>query len=170
MQFTEPYFNYHEFYRQMAREPFHRYVELGVHTGASICFLAQRLKETERPFILYGVDLWQGGINDYARDDDYDVFIQRVSSLGLANDIFPIRSDSAQAAKRWPDKTVDFVFIDAAHDYESVKKDILAWQPLIKSGGILSGHDYGEPCGVKQAVDELIQKPTITGTVWWKRI
>jgi hypothetical protein len=170
MTFTEPYFNYHEFYRQMALEPFTRYVELGVHTGASIAFLAQRLKETGRPFELYGVDLWQEGINDYAKADDYNTFLTRLNSLDLLDDIRAVQCDSAKASWQHFDRSVDFVFIDAAHDYESVKKDILAWRPKIRASGIISGHDYGEPCGVKQAVDELIPEPTITGTVWWKRI
>jgi len=36
----------------------------------------------------------------------------------------------------------DFVFIDADHTYESVKKDILAWYPKVKKGGIIAGHNY----------------------------
>jgi hypothetical protein len=54
---------------------------------------------------------------------------------------------------------INFVFIDAAHDYDSVKADILAWRPLVAKGGILSGHDYdwGYP-GVVHAVRELISQ------------
>lgn len=36
----------------------------------------------------------------------------------------------------------DFVFIDAEHTYECVTADIAAFAPLIKSGGLLIGHDY----------------------------
>ena len=48
-----------------------------------------------------------------------------------------------------------FVFIDTEHTEESVRRDIDAWWPLVKSGGFLSGHDYGvRSCpGVKKVVD-----------------
>jgi GR25 family glycosyltransferase involved in LPS biosynthesis len=66
---------------------------------------------------------------------------------------------SLDAVSRFDDHSLDFVFIDASHEYEDVKADIIAWLPKIKPGGILAGHDYyiGDfdyyP-GVKQAVNE----------------
>jgi hypothetical protein len=49
----------------------------------------------------------------------------------------------------------DFVFIDAAHSYEAVKKDIALWQTKVRAGGWFGGHDYhsAHP-GVIRAVDE----------------
>lgn len=35
----------------------------------------------------------------------------------------------------------ELVFIDGAHDYESVKEDCRAWWPHVAVGGILCGHD-----------------------------
>lgn len=73
--------------------------------------------------------------------------------------------DSISASKRFKDNSLDFVFIDAAHDYESVKADILAWLPKVKNNGILAGHDYypehPEYCGVYQAVHEIFDKKFI---------
>jgi hypothetical protein len=38
----------------------------------------------------------------------------------------------------------------------------------MRRGGLLSGHDYGEPCGVKEAVDEAFpQGVTLMGTCWY---
>jgi len=62
-----------------------------------------------------------------------------------------IISDSADAAKYF-DK-VDFVFIDAAHDYDSVKRDIEAWLPKVT--GVIAGHDYPAYKGVVTAVEEI---------------
>ena len=56
---------------------------------------------------------------------------------------------------------MDFVYIDARHDYESVLEDLNAWFHKVKPGGILAGHDYADGMlpqgdfGVKSAVDEF---------------
>jgi len=47
-------------------------------------------------------------------------------------------SGSAAVGRR----TIDFVYLDARHDYHSVAEDICAWFPLVTPGGILAGHDY----------------------------
>ena len=80
---------------------------------------------------------------------------------GVREMITDIKSISWEAASKFDNESVDFVFIDAGHDYESVTKDISCWFPKIKKGGIISGHDYfnsiefGGNFGVKKAVDEF---------------
>jgi hypothetical protein len=57
----------------------------------------------------------------------------------------------------------DFIFIDGAHDYESVRHDIALGLHSIAPGGMLCGHDY-HPLGhgVIKAADEIIgHNPTI---------
>jgi len=55
-----------------------------------------------------------------------------------------------------PDGSLDFVYLDAGHDYDSVKRDIAAWWPKVKPGGIFAGNDYFSGCpGVIQAVNEF---------------
>jgi hypothetical protein len=68
---------------------------------------------------------------------------------------------SVEAATKIPDHSLDFVYIDARHDYESVKEDVEAWCSKVRPGGIMAGHDYVDgdlPEGefyVKSAVDEF---------------
>ena len=64
-----------------------------------------------------------------------------------------VRSISWEAADLYPDNSIDFVFVDACHDYDSVSKDIFAWYPKVKVGGIIAGHDI-EAADVKRAVRE----------------
>lgn len=65
--------------------------------------------------------------------------------------------------------TVDMVFIDGDHRYESVVKDIHKALSLLRKGGIICGHDYGFNTwpGVKRAVDELLSDVKIEDTIWW---
>jgi hypothetical protein len=35
---------------------------------------------------------------------------------------------------------------------------------------MISGHDYGNPCGVKQAVDEKFQTFQLMGSCWYSKI
>jgi len=91
------------------------------------------------------------------------------------------RMDSIHAASRLDDRSVDFVYIDADHSYEGCSRDILAWAPKVRSGGILAGHDYynhtdesGTHFGVRRAVAETLGGPCgITHEAapsWWVRI
>ncbi len=69
----------------------------------------------------------------------------------------------------------DFIYIDAAHDYESVKNDILGTSQLLVTGGVIAFDDYGLTGkteeglehGVKRAVDEFI--PSSWPVVFEKR-
>jgi len=41
-----------------------------------------------------------------------------------------------------PKGTVDFVYLDGAHDYENVKKELEPFWEMMAPGGVLAGHDY----------------------------
>jgi hypothetical protein len=49
---------------------------------------------------------------------------------------------STQAAQQIPDQSLDFVYVDARHDYCGATEDIQAYYPKLRPGGILAGHDY----------------------------
>lgn len=76
-----------------------------------------------------------------------------------------IKGKSIDVAKTISDESLDWVYIDADHRYESAKEDIEAWFPKVRKGGIVSGHDYIKDYyvnnvvfGVYKAVDEFCQK------------
>ena len=78
-----------------------------------------------------------------------------------------MKMDSLEAAKQIPDGLLDWVYIDADHTYRSCKKDMQAWIPKVRGGGVVAGHDYtdgflwGGFYGVKSAVDEYAKKTSI---------
>jgi len=85
---------------------------------------------------LHLVDCYERGLSDVAKDAANYIlapFHERI--------IWHYKT-SVEAAKDFLDGSLDFVYIDAAHDYISVKQDIEAWRPKIKSGGVLGGHDF----------------------------
>jgi len=66
-----------------------------------------------------------------------------------------IYETSEEAHKYVPDNSLDFVYIDGSHKYKMVKKDIRFWEPKVKDGGLICGHDYQMEHKVKKAVDEI---------------
>lgn len=69
-----------------------------------------------------------------------------------------MRETGSSAALKFADESVDFVYIDALHDFESVSSDIRTWFHKVRRGGIISGHDYHEEIGngdVIRAVDNF---------------
>jgi len=89
----------------------------------------------------------------------YEETRERLAGYGSRSTIW--RMTSVEAAAKVPDQSFDFVYIDARHDYESVKEDLEAWCSKVRPGGIMAGHDYVDgdlPEGefyVKSAVDEF---------------
>ena len=72
--------------------------------------------------------------------------------------IWKIKDDSLNLAKKINNK-FHVIYIDAKHDYKSVKADILAWKPHITK--FITGHDYRKNKfpGVIKAVNEILGKP-----------
>lgn len=126
-------------------------VEIGCLHGRSSYALAVAC-----PGIVYCIDPW----NDAG-------WASWNASVGLVlPNVVGIRAPSPQAAERVPDQ-VDMVFIDGAHDYDSVVADIKCWLP--RTQVLLCGHDYMPPeeanpgfPDVRTAVDELLGADRIT--------
>lgn len=69
-------------------------------------------------------------------------------------------------------ESLDFLYIDGNHTYEYVKRDITNYYPLIKSGGLIGGHDYTKDFnGVVKAAKEFAKENNLElNTVypdWW---
>jgi predicted O-methyltransferase YrrM len=141
-------------------------IEIGVAYGYHAEFMC-----TVLPAINYlGVDPY------LANYDPNDIFCQDVQNLFIVEDMQNamdrlyrdvsinllkfqgrarlIREKSWLAADQFDDESCDLVYIDGDHTYDGVVKDLAAWYPKVKKGGIICGDDIGWP-GVKKAVDEF---------------
>jgi predicted O-methyltransferase YrrM len=146
--------------------------EVGSFTGASALAL---VNYAER---LYCIDTWQGGGN---HEDTVDRIYQKqperfvlnafeYNTRHVSDKIVVCKESSLSAAVNMGDLDFDLVFLDADHRYEAVKADIQAWLPLVRPGGIMATHDFGDQFpGVRQAVTSLIKKFSVIGNVaWWE--
>ncbi len=137
---------------QMAARSTPHLVEVGVYAGQSAAFL--------------GVELLNRGVK--AKLDLVDLFVDGGSADTVLDRLKPVASVIGRAsvgcswevASLYEDASIDFCFIDANHSYESVARDIDAWRPKVKSGGILAGHDYTDwpGYGVMRAVNERFSR------------
>jgi hypothetical protein len=137
-------------------------VEVGCWMGRSTRMLAENTKG-----VVYAVDTWLGSEEhkgDFVGkhpDWCYDEFCKNMSDL---SNVRNIRMESIVAALQFSELS-DMVFIDAAHDYDSICADIRAWRPLVRSGGLLCGHDHGHP-PIERAVRELLPGAGSTVGIW----
>ena len=65
-----------------------------------------------------------------------------------------IKGYSLEVVNQYEDKSLDFIFIDAAHDYDNVFADITEWHKKLKPNGIIAGHDYSWCDPVKKAAHD----------------
>lgn len=147
--------------------------EIGVWRGEC----SRELLKARPLLTLFLIDPWKEILPGPRRDPLRFTQEKCDHALGLVTDICKeyqdrgiiLRKTSVEAAKHFHDESLDFVFIDACHDYTNVKQDIIAWRPKVKKGGLITGHDYGSKRypGLMIAVHEQFGKRHVTtGDDW----
>lgn len=125
--------------------------EIGAATGNTTSYLLSTCPTLRK---LYIVDNWIP-IPDspqWNRDDMEDIFRKKLRG---ENRIQILKGTSWEQAERVKTRNLDFAFVDASHDKESVMKDLKAWVPKVKIGGVICGHDLHFP-SVVEALNEII--------------
>ena len=150
-----------------------RFLEVGVFLGRSLACMAELRDDIE----LWGLDPFStdeswGGPDTYRPHIDkyggsqWAAFLQ-IMAKNAPNALNRARILRAKSCDIDFREGFDMIFIDAAHDYLNVTKDIAWARRHVKPNGILSGHDYCETFpGVIQAVNEAFPFATIQGTCW----
>ena len=134
-------------------------VEIGPYTGTSTEIFAT----TNKFDVIYAVDPWRAGYDDNDELSDSDM-VKVENIFDNIQTKYPcirkIKKSSVEAALQFDDNSLDFVYIDACHQYENVVEDINIWLPKVKHIGWLGGHDFsnGWP-RVKQAVLDTLGTP-----------
>ena len=151
------------------------FVEIGSYKGRSSSFMAVEIANSGKQIKFDCVDTWEGSIEHQKGEvyEDADVVNRQLFEV-FQNNMKPVtdyynivKLPSIQAAITYQDKSLDFVFIDAAHDYHNVVADINSWKSKVKIGGILSGHDWRHP-PIKQAIEHTIGNiDGVIGDCWY---
>lgn len=148
-----------------------RFVEVGTYLGRSLCSLGEVVERSGKNVDVIGIDTCRGSGPEGRRGKDYHASAvvegggtfagalhKNVLDCGFGGKITLIIADSVSAARLFSDASLEWVHLDARHDYASVRADIEAWLPKVKVGGWLSGDDYDEqkwPEVVKAVADTL---------------
>lgn len=149
----------------------YHFVEIGSWKGKSSTYMGVEIINSGKKIRFDCVDTWLGSPEHLDKNSDsyeplleipnglYNEFIQ--NTYPIKSVINPIRMTSVEASKLYENGSLDFIFIDGAHDYKSVKEDVEHWFPKLKVGGYISGDDYAWP-SVSNAVDEYFGKRNVT--------
>lgn len=149
-------------------------VEVGSWKGRSTVYMAVEIINSGKNIKFYAVDTFTGSAehnpNDFINDAVYVEFMKNIEPV--KDIITVIRKPSIEASALFKNNELAFVFLDAAHDYDNVKKDIAHWYPKVKTGSIIAGHDYDPGwVGVIKAVDEQFKnKRTLHVDHVWEMI
>jgi hypothetical protein len=181
-QRVEGWFNFPDMYAYaVANAPEKgKFVEVGPWKGQSSSFLAVEIINSGKDITLDCIDNFTGSPIEPGQMYDHDnqagrlfeVFTRNMKPIEDARPgmVKGIKGDSAESAALYEDESLDFVFIDASHDYESFRKDLLAWHPKVKIGGLLAGHDFADPYpGIMKAVRDHCshEKVGVTPSTCW---
>jgi hypothetical protein len=141
------------------------FVEVGAWKGQSIIHLCQRLQDQGKKVKLWAVDTFSGDA-DTGTANVYPEFDANIEAAGCS-EIKAVALPSVEVAPAFKDGTLAGVFIDAAHDFDSVLADINAWLPKVKRGGIFAGHDADSE-GVQRALKAAGVEWVAVGRCWVK--
>lgn len=116
--------------------------KIGAEVGVAQGWHAEILCRENPGIKLFAVDIWDlyDGYKEY-RDRIHQYYEEAKNRLAPYNCEF-IRKFSADAAKDFADGSLDFVYIDGAHDFKNVAIDLCEWSKKVRPGGIVFGHDY----------------------------
>lgn len=142
--------------------------EVGCWKGRSTTALADNT-----PGVVFAVDTWLGSEEHNPPVQGlYEAFEANMEPYIARGKVLEMRTQSVDAARHFATfgERFDMIFIDASHDYDSIRADILAWRPLVASGGLLCGHDAAHPPIARALAELLPDRLPNEGCMWQVRL
>lgn len=158
----EGFFDFSHLYERMVSEApvGSTFIEIGSWKGRSACYITELSKEQNKSINLYCIDTWTGNVfGEGGLGHDYPTFENNLTQQGVSvvrygtelhnnsddPDIVGVVMDSISAVELFKDESLFFVFLDGAHGYSNVVKEIQLYLPKVVKGGYLGGHDFPDP-------------------------
>ena len=131
---------------------------VGLEIGCDIGDTAQFLLESNPTLYLYSIDPYENYVDWNGRplnerEEVYRRMMERIKVHELRFEL--LRKTSDDAVSFFNNMKFDFIFIDGLHTYDQLSKDCVNYYPLLKDGGIFSGHDFTAIEGVNRAAKEF---------------
>lgn len=148
-------------------------IEIGAWQGLTAVSIAKAIE----PDVLHVVDHWLGGSSilntDLGRElvkrDNYGIFLANMAE-GTAGNFKVWKMDWHEFVQQWK-RPIRFLHLDAGHETDEVRDNLLALVPHAVPGAIFAGDDWDWPTvreGVLQAFPGGVQ--TGAGKLWWVQL
>ena len=157
-----------------------RIADVGVWKGQSTITMAKAAKENNNSAEVFAIDTWIGSPQHWYNLESfpfleslklvhgfpslYYTFLANVFDNNVDNLIIPVpaTSESAYHLFMLEEIRFDMIHIDAAHEYDPVKRDVENYWELLNDNGVMVCDDYSIHWpGVYRAVNEFVEKNNI---------
>ena len=132
-------------------------VEIGSWKGKSTIWLANGSRHGAGVPV-YAIDPHTAQSDNLATQSavpTFTEFTENIRRAGIADLVHPLVKTSAAAAPEFT-QPVELIFIDGAHDYDSVALDLDLWFPRVVDGGTIAFHDTVAWEGPRRLVAERV--------------
>lgn len=167
-QDIEGWFNFQDIYDEAVRTfpSGSIFVEIGTYLGRSAAYMGQAIKDSGKDILFYTIDTFAP--DPALPDKPIDArqrFQRSINDLRLNDYVFSLEGKAVGVKHRFGPRQINFLFIDGAHDYETVKAEIETYLPKMNPNGTIAGHDY-DYHEVKRAVNEVFGEVQSIGSSW----
>ena len=146
-------------------------IELGSYLGWSAITMADICRQNNIECKILCVDTWLGSVEHWRKDQCnslskynyfsngtstmFDSFCKNVISHGVQNYIIPLPNTTDVMFKLLSHYNIksDLIYVDSAHEYESVLKDLTSYYTLLNEGGYIIGDDCCWPAVNNAAIE-----------------
>ena len=99
----------------------------------------------------YLIDIWDrqdinykdsANVDRSTHDQFYEETRETLEKYKSRTDLVFVRKYTSAAVADIEDNSLDYIYVDARHDYCSVTEDISLYWGKLREGGVLAGHDY----------------------------
>lgn len=133
-------------------------VEIGSWQGRSTIVLARAVRERPEGGVVNAIDPHSGTDLHGATqvEDTFEAFRANVAGAGVSDLVTPIRLASSAARPQFAERSVDALFVDGAHGYQDVVRDIDDWTPALRDAATVAFHDAMAMETVRRAIRDRV--------------